>query len=68
MSVKLTHIDMKRGDNVFLQLNGSPEVSISVRVTASGKFVVSGPMNINGHAYQITDMGMKRISKSASIE
>jgi len=63
VSIKITHIDLYPGDSVFLQLEGSTEHSIFVRVNKTGKFLVSGPNNNKTRSYEVRISGVRRISK-----
>jgi hypothetical protein len=59
MPAKLERIDLSRGENIFVNFEGSQENSLFIEVDSHGGCFVKGPMNSNSRTFNISISGIK---------
>ncbi len=64
MSVKFESIDVRNGESLFVKINGSAEVMLTIVVSSkNGRCIVSGPFNTNERYFELTEAGLIESSR-----
>ena len=60
--VTIDRITVNRGENLFVNFEGSCELSLHIQMLADGRCLVEGTFNVNGRRFEVKLEGMAELS------
>lgn len=63
MPVLLDKIDIRNGQSLFVTINGSYEVMLTIAVSKDGRCFIGGPFNTKGRTFELAEGGFTETTR-----